>query len=277
MIRFQDTVEKKDDCELLSSTGFQDIKPTGSMSTEEAVSFLDGLFSVDPDSQDMYSVEDESLLAKIFGRYEDEFDFDFELDDEVQLVLDRFDSDKWERLSDGERKVAIQDLAAAYHWAISLAEEAGLYAGAFPEDFDARCTRALQLKPGPSQIPPSFATEARAVGLTPEQTRALLGPIVTLDEVTLPLLLPRIKASLEAGKPVLCVRTPTYDSRALYGLTTTLIDGYRPDAADPSAPQLHLNFALYRTNDYHHSLRPDWFPLEALFKNSKGGKLVFLP
>ena len=112
MIRFQDTVEKKDDSELLSSTGFQDIKPTGSMSTEEAVSVLDGLFSVDPDSQDMYSVEDESLLAKIFGRYEDEFDFDFELDDEVQLVLDRFDSDKWDRLSDGERKVAIQDVAA---------------------------------------------------------------------------------------------------------------------------------------------------------------------
>ncbi|MGN0885908.1 MAG: hypothetical protein ACI4RT_02805 [Candidatus Spyradenecus sp.] len=171
----------------------------------------------------------------------------------------------------------IRDLAYAYAWAISLAEEAGLYAGAFPEDFDARCTRALQLKPGPTRIPPDFATEARAVGLTPEQTRALLGPIVTLDEVTLPLLLPRIKASLVAGKPVLCVRTPTYDSRALYGVTTTLIDGYRPNAEDPSAPQLHLNFALHSTNDCHHSLRPDWFPLEALFKNSKGGKLVFLP
>lgn len=112
MIRFQDTVEKKDDSELLSSTGFQDIKPSSSMSAEEALSFLDSLFSVDPDSQDMCSVEDESLLAEIFGRYEDEFNFDFELDDEVQLVLDRFDSDKWERLSDGERKVAIQDLAA---------------------------------------------------------------------------------------------------------------------------------------------------------------------
>ena len=112
MIRFQDTVEKKDDPELLSSTGFQDIKPTGSMSTEEAVSFLDGLFSIELDSQDMYSVEDESLLAEIFGRYEDEFDFDFELDDEVQIALDRFESGKWERLSDGERKIAIYDLAA---------------------------------------------------------------------------------------------------------------------------------------------------------------------
>lgn len=171
----------------------------------------------------------------------------------------------------------ISDLARAYAWAIPLAEEAGLYAGAFPEDFDARCTRALQLKPGPARIPPAFATEARAAGLTPEQAKALLAPIVALDEATLPLLLPRIKASLVAGKPVLCVRMPTYDSRALYGVTTTLIDGYRPNAEEPSAPQLHLNFALHSTNDYHQSLWSDWFPLEALFKNSKGGKLVFLP
>lgn len=41
MIRFHDTVEKKDNSELLSSTAFQDIKPTGSMSNEEALSFLE--------------------------------------------------------------------------------------------------------------------------------------------------------------------------------------------------------------------------------------------
>lgn len=142
MIRFQDTVEKKDDSELLSSTGFQDIKPTGSMSTEEAVSFLDGLFSVDPDSQDMYSVEDESLLAKIFGRYEDEFDFDFELDDEVQLVLDRFDSDKWERLSDGERKVAIQDLAAVIGKKLGLEDNSDIK---FYDGRDGSCGAYLPL------------------------------------------------------------------------------------------------------------------------------------
>lgn len=101
MIRFQDTVEKKDTSELLSSATFQDIRPTGSMSTEDAVLFLDGLFSIDPESQDMYSIDEESLLAEIFGRFEDEFDFDFELDDEIQTVLDRFGAAKWENLSDG--------------------------------------------------------------------------------------------------------------------------------------------------------------------------------
>ena len=112
MIRFQDTVEKKDNSELLSSTAFQDINPTGSMSNEEALSFLDGLFSVDPENQDLYSIDEESLLAEIFGRYEDEFDFDFELDDEIQTVLDRFGASKWERMSDSERTEAISDLAA---------------------------------------------------------------------------------------------------------------------------------------------------------------------
>ena len=62
-------------------SAFQDIKPSGTMSCEEAISFLDGLFSVDPESQDTYSIDEESLLAEIFGRFAAEFDFDFELDD----------------------------------------------------------------------------------------------------------------------------------------------------------------------------------------------------
>lgn len=112
MIRFHDTAEKKDDSELLSPSAFQDIKPSGTMSGEEAISFLDGLFSVDPDSQDTYSIDEESLLAEVFGRFEDEFDFDFELDDEVQVVLDRFGAAQWERLTDSEKVEAIKELAA---------------------------------------------------------------------------------------------------------------------------------------------------------------------
>lgn len=112
MIRFHDTAEKKDDSELLSPSAFQDIKPSGTMSSEEAISFLDGLFSVDPESQDTYSIDEESLLAEIFGRFEDEFDFDFELDDEVQVVLDRFGAAQWERLTDSEKAETIKELAS---------------------------------------------------------------------------------------------------------------------------------------------------------------------
>lgn len=110
MIRFQDTVEKKDDSELLSSTGFLEIKPKGSLSNEDAVSFIDGLFSVDPDSQDLH--DEESLLAEIFGRYEEEFEFDFELDDEIQYALERFNLERWENLSESERIDAIYELAS---------------------------------------------------------------------------------------------------------------------------------------------------------------------
>lgn len=123
MIRFQDTVEKKDNSELLSSTAFQDIKPASSMSAEDAASFLDGLFSIDPESQDIYSIDDESLLAEIFGRFEDEFDFDFELDDEIQAVLDRFGSAKWESLSDGEKVEAINELASVIAKKLGIDEE----------------------------------------------------------------------------------------------------------------------------------------------------------
>lgn len=110
MIRFQDTVEKKDDSELLSSTGFLEIKPNGSLSNEEALSFIDGLFSVDPDSQDFH--DEESLLAEIFGRYEEEFEFDFELDDEIQYALERFNLERWENLSESEKVDAIYELAS---------------------------------------------------------------------------------------------------------------------------------------------------------------------
>lgn len=123
MIRFHDTVEKKNNSELLSSTAFQDIKPTGSMSNEEALSFLDGLFSVDSESQDTSSIDEGSLPAEIFGRFEDEFDFDFELDDEIQAVLDRFEASKWEKLSESEKIDAISELVAVIGEKLGIAED----------------------------------------------------------------------------------------------------------------------------------------------------------
>ena len=63
MIRFHDTAEKKDDSELLSPSAFQDIKPSGTMSSEEAISSLHPIFSVEPENQDTYTVDEESLFA----------------------------------------------------------------------------------------------------------------------------------------------------------------------------------------------------------------------
>ena len=136
MIRFHDTAEKKDNSELLSSSAFQDIKPSGTMSSEEAIAFLDGLFSVDQESQDTYSIDEESLLAEIFGRFEDEFDFDFELDDEVQIVLDRFGAAKWERLTDSAKVEAIQELATVIGKKLRIEEKPEIQ---FYSDRDGSC------------------------------------------------------------------------------------------------------------------------------------------
>lgn len=131
MIRFHDTAEKKDNSELLSPSAFQDVKPSGTMSSEEAISFLDALFSAKPESQDTYSIDEESLLAEIFGRFEDEFDFDIELDDEVQIVLDRFRAAQWERLTDSEKVEAIKEMASVIGKKLGIEEnpEIQLYNG----------------------------------------------------------------------------------------------------------------------------------------------------
>lgn len=122
MIRFQETSERKNCSELPSSTGFQDIKPTGSLSNEEALSFLTGLFSVDPEIRDMHAADEENLLTEIFGRSENEFDFNFEVDNEIQTVLHRFAPTKWEKMSGEEKETTISELVAVIGRKLGLDE-----------------------------------------------------------------------------------------------------------------------------------------------------------
>ena len=51
-------------------------------------------------------------MAEIFGRYEEEFEFDFELDDEIQYALEHFNLERWENLSESEKFEAIYELAS---------------------------------------------------------------------------------------------------------------------------------------------------------------------
>lgn len=73
MIRFQETAEKKDNSEPLSSIGFQDIKPTGTLSNEEAMSFLSGLFSIDPETLDMFTIDEETPVKTENGQVSKKF------------------------------------------------------------------------------------------------------------------------------------------------------------------------------------------------------------
>lgn len=122
MLRFQDTAEKKDASELPSSAEHQDIRPHEHLPKADALKFWDDKFAVIPETHDMYSIDEESLLTEIFGRYEDEFQFEFELDDEIQSVLACFDSGKWEKSSQKEKMAAIGELAAVIGKRLGLDE-----------------------------------------------------------------------------------------------------------------------------------------------------------
>ena len=74
------------------------------------MSFIEGMFSVELDNQDIY--DEECLLAEIFGRHEDEFEFDFEMDDEIQYTLEHFNLERWDNLSEDEKVVAIYELVS---------------------------------------------------------------------------------------------------------------------------------------------------------------------
>ncbi len=144
MIRFQDTVENKENSELLSSAGFTEIKPIGNLSNEDAISFIDGLFSVDADNQDLH--DEESLLAEVFGRYEEEFEFDFELDDEIQYALERFNLERWETLSDSEKAEAIYELTDI------IADRLGLIENPVVQFYDGRDGSCGAYLPGANVI-----------------------------------------------------------------------------------------------------------------------------
>lgn len=171
----------------------------------------------------------------------------------------------------------LTDLTAAYAKAIELAEAAALFSGPFPEDFDQRIAKTLRLRQTSTMLPPALAQAARNAGLTPAQAKALMAPVVPLEPLSLPLLLPRIQASLRASLPVLCVRASTFESNRRYGLYTCLIDGWRPNPDDPANPiLLHLNFPTGYDRNPSTNRPTGWYAPDVLFDHTDAGKLIFL-
>ena len=177
----------------------------------------------------------------------------------------------------------LTDLKAAASHARHLATEAALDDATFTDDFDERVCRALGLSnASPRQVPADLLQQARTLGLSNEQAKALCARVVPFDSVSLPLLLPRIKASLEAGQPVLCVRSMSYNSRFLYALESALIDGYRPTNDNPEAKaELHLvrpapPRSVRRNDDSNAPRLSPWLTPAGLCTDMKSGRLVFL-
>ena len=110
MIRFQDTTEKKDTAEFLSSPVLKEVK-SDTVTPEEARDFWDAVFSNEPVPVQELTMDD--LVSEIYGRTEDEFEFDVKIDPKTQAILDHFNIAAWDRLSDDEKMALVEALAKA--------------------------------------------------------------------------------------------------------------------------------------------------------------------
>lgn len=121
MFHFQDTAEEKNPSEI-HPTAYQEIKPNENLSIGDTIAFWDNIFMADSEVQNPDTLDIESLWSEIIDRYEDEFDFDIELDKEILSLLDRFEPENWENLSIKERAASIQDLTSAIGEKLELDE-----------------------------------------------------------------------------------------------------------------------------------------------------------
>ena len=121
MIRFSDTPEKIDITELLSSPALKEIKPER-LSGTEARNFWDELFGSEV-LNDVSDLSEDDVWREIFGRDECDFQFDFEIDDSIRAILEKFDLVEWDNLSDGERIEVINQFVSILSDKLELDED----------------------------------------------------------------------------------------------------------------------------------------------------------
>lgn len=106
MIHFTDNTEKKNLTEILSSPAIKNIIPER-LSPQDARGFWDAVFF--NNAQDAtQEIDEDDIWREIFGRDEEEFQFDFKIDKRMQSILDQMNSPNWDLLAD-EEKIRIAD------------------------------------------------------------------------------------------------------------------------------------------------------------------------
>lgn len=80
-----------------------DVKGYSDKEANDTKAFWDDIFKVKETEEDV-SIDDENIFAEIFGRSEDEFEFDFDIEaNDVKATLADFSQDIWDTLSENER------------------------------------------------------------------------------------------------------------------------------------------------------------------------------
>lgn len=110
MIQFNEIAEKKDLTELLSSPAIKAIIPER-LSPQDARGFWDNLFTENVQSE-AQEINEDDLWGEIFGRTEEEFQFDFEIDKGLKSILAKLDSPEWNDLADNEKVSIVEQFVA---------------------------------------------------------------------------------------------------------------------------------------------------------------------
>lgn len=118
MIQISDVTEKRQSDMLSQSPAESNILPDR-ISTEEARGFWDSRFADSNQGEDLETCDD--AWGEIFGRDEADFVIDFEIDEEISSLLDRFDPLQWDKLADEERIDTIQQFVELLAGRLDLA------------------------------------------------------------------------------------------------------------------------------------------------------------
>ena len=107
MIKFGDVSSELQKNNLEDTNAYKEIKPQEAISKETADDYWNNFFENEIETPEF----DDDLLFSVFDRSEDEFDFDFELSDDIIELLRKIKGSEWAYLDDAEKANAIETLS----------------------------------------------------------------------------------------------------------------------------------------------------------------------
>ena len=107
MIKFGDVSSELQKNNLEDTNAYKEIKPQEAISKETADDYWNNFFENEIETPEF----DDDLLFSVFDCSEDEFDFDFELSDDIIELLRKIKGSEWAYLDDAEKADTIEALS----------------------------------------------------------------------------------------------------------------------------------------------------------------------
>ena len=107
MIKFSEIAEASEKTDV--SEKYKNIKPTEKMTDKEADDFWASEFEKTQDEGEVDPYD--RLLSESFNRSEDEINIDFDFDDKLLAILEKFKPENWSNLSESEQISSLKELA----------------------------------------------------------------------------------------------------------------------------------------------------------------------